>query len=85
VELLGQVEVASMSYSQGRSVSGSWWNGNVTDTGGSTVSWSQRNVINPQLFRQMGPDHALALLSIGGRAYDDVLKLDPVYVGGNAG
>jgi hypothetical protein len=39
--------------------------------------------LTPQLFRELEPDQALALLSIGGRAYDDVLTLEPVYVGAN--
>jgi type IV secretory pathway TraG/TraD family ATPase VirD4 len=76
VELLGQVEVARVSSTRGKS-SGR----DTTTTHSTSLSWSRQHVITPQLFRELGPDQALALLSIGGRAYDDVLTLDPVYVG----
>jgi type IV secretory pathway TraG/TraD family ATPase VirD4 len=80
VELLGQVEVARMS--DGRTESGASGFFGGTHTSHSTnLSWARQHVITPQLFRQFGPDQALALLSVGGRAYDDVLTLDPVFVG----
>ncbi len=76
VELLGQVEVGKIHQNRGHS-----YGQDRVDNHGSTLSWHRQNVIDPQLFREMGPDQALALLSIGGRAYDDVLHLCPVYAG----
>jgi type IV secretory pathway TraG/TraD family ATPase VirD4 len=79
VELLGQVEVARMT--DGRTESGgSGFFGGTHMSHSTNLSWARQHVITPQLFRQFGPDQALALLSVGGRAYDDVLTLDPVYV-----
>jgi type IV secretory pathway TraG/TraD family ATPase VirD4 len=77
-ELLGNVEVARVNDNQNRSFGSG---GSTTNSFGASMSWSRESVINPQLFREMGPDHALALLSVGGRAYDDVLTLEPVYAG----
>jgi type IV secretory pathway TraG/TraD family ATPase VirD4 len=78
VDLLGQVQVAHVSSSHSESVGPK----HTTQSHSTSLSWSRQHVITPQLFRELGPDHVLALLSIGGRAYDDVLRLDPVYVAG---
>jgi len=40
-----------------------------------------RRFLEPQLLRQLRQNDALALLSINGSAYDDVLTMPPIYVG----
>ena len=37
-------------------------------------------MVDPQLFRGLKADQALALLSIGRESYDDVLEMPPLYV-----
>jgi len=78
--LLGQVEVERENRSKSRSRSSS--------TNGSSGSRSQstnlqrqlQSTINPQLFRQLGPGEALAILSIGNQAFDDIIMTEPLYV-----
>lgn len=47
-----------------------------------SISTVERQVLNPQIFRQLGPDQAIAILSIDGRAADDVINCVPVFIGG---
>lgn len=79
--LVGRVDVARYSYTQGEGTSSQPMAGTGQSQHESTqVSYQERAVFNPQLFRELGPDRALCLLSIGGRAADDVLTLTPVFV-----
>ena len=45
-----------------------------------STSWTEKQVLNAQIFRQLSPDQAIALLSIGGQSADDILDVMPVYV-----
>ena len=45
-----------------------------------STSWTEKQVLNAQIFRQLSPDQAIALLSIGGQSADDILDMMPVYV-----
>ena len=79
--LVGRVEVARYSYTEGQGSSQQPMSGTGQSQHESTqVSYQERAVFNPQLFRELGPDQAICLLSIGGRAADDVLTLTPVFV-----
>jgi hypothetical protein len=40
----------------------------------------EKHVINPQLFRTLGQNQAIALLSFAGVSADDVLECTPVFV-----
>ena len=83
-ELLGQVEIVreSSSSQRSRSTRGSSLLGTATigTSQSQSESQTQRSTINPQLFRQLGPNEALAVLSIGGAAYDDVITVPALYV-----
>ena len=74
--LLGQVETQKIVNSTTRS-HGS--NGSNSST--QSINYQQKEVIDGQLFRTMEPNQALALLSLKGRAADDVLTVKPVFVG----
>ena len=54
----------------------------LSDSQTTTKSWSvqRMSVIDPQFVRKLGKDEALAIMSLRGHAFDDVLKLRPVYV-----
>jgi hypothetical protein len=52
-----------------------------SSSAGYGLSLQRQNVITPQLFRQVRQNDALALLSIGGNDYDDVLTMPPVFIG----
>ncbi len=73
--LLGQVDIKrenrSRSLSSGRSSSSSR---------STSLNLQQQSVINPQLFRRLGAREALAVLRIGGEAFDDILEMTPLYV-----
>jgi type IV secretory pathway TraG/TraD family ATPase VirD4 len=77
--LLGQIEVDRESYSAQRSRSARGFSATHGKSRSSSVSQSLQAVINPQLFRQLGQNEAIATLSIGGSAYDDVVQMDPVF------
>lgn len=79
--LMGRVEVARYSYSQGEGTSSQMLAGTSQSENVSTqVTYQEKAVFNPQMFRQLGPNQAVCLLSIGGHAADDVLNLTPVFV-----
>ena len=44
------------------------------------MSFQRQDVINPQLFRQLGQDQAVAILNINGVAYDDVINCGKVFL-----
>lgn len=77
--LLGQIEVDRESYSAQRSRSARGFTATRGTSRSSSISQSLRPVINPQLFRQLGQNEAIATLSIGGSAYDDVVHMEPVF------
>ena len=83
-ELLGQVEITREGSSNQRSRSvrggGLFSAATISTSQSESESQTQRSTINPQLFRQLGPNEALAVLSIGGAAYDDVITMPALYV-----
>ncbi len=44
------------------------------------VTLVEKAVLSPQLFRNLSPDEAVALLSVKGHSMDDVIQVMPVYV-----
>jgi hypothetical protein len=46
----------------------------------SSLSRTLQNVVNPQIFRLLEPDEAIAMLTIRGAAFDDVVKMPAVFV-----
>jgi hypothetical protein len=75
--LLGAVDVARISENVGSSTTTG--HGGSSSSAGYGLSVQRQNVITPQLFRQLRQNDALALLSIGGNAYDDVLTMPPLF------
>lgn len=51
-----------------------------TDGSSKSVTESREAVLDATLFRQLGQDQAIGLMSIQGRSMDDLLNLMPVYV-----
>jgi hypothetical protein len=45
-----------------------------------TISESREGVVDAQLFRELNPGQAVAILSLSGHSMDDILTLKPVYV-----
>jgi type IV secretory pathway TraG/TraD family ATPase VirD4 len=45
-----------------------------------TITESREGVVDAQLFRELKPNNAVAILSLSGHSMDDVLNLMPVYV-----
>lgn len=78
--LLGRVEQAKYSYSENQGTAMQMMAGMSSNEGVSTsISFQERAVFNPQMFRQLSQNQAVALLSIGGSSADDVLTLTPVF------
>ena len=81
--LLGQIEVERESESQQTSRStNAGLNGGASRSSSrsSSLSRALQSVINPQVFRLLEPDEAIATLTIGGAAFDDVVKMPAVFV-----
>lgn len=79
--LMGRVEVERTTYSTGDvPSSGPYGIPMRATTSGESTSVVEKQVLNPQIFRRLGPNEAVALLSIDGIAMDDVLEAVPVYV-----
>lgn len=70
-KLAGRVEVEKYSSSTSSSKHG--------DSSSTTVSTREEDVLTAQLFRSLGANQAVALLSIDGIAMDDVLDLATVF------
>ena len=80
--LFGNIEVEKESVSRQRSRStrsGSHSNTQWSSSRGTSRSPMVQNVINPQIFRLLEPDEAIATLTIGGAAFDDVVKMPALY------
>lgn len=81
--LLGRVEIERVSVNEGKSQSsGGLFSGQFSQSDNTSVSRSviERQVINPQLFRTMGQNQAIALLSFAGSSADDVIECAPIFV-----
>jgi hypothetical protein len=81
--LLGRVEVERKSFQQGEGTSsGGFVSPHYSTSSNESVSTSvvEKQVINPQLFRTMGQNQAVALLSVAGVSVDDVIECVPVFV-----
>ena len=73
--LLGQVETQKIVHSTTTS-----HGSNGSDSSTQSINYQQKEVINGQLFRNMEPNQALALLSLKRGAADDVLTVKPVFL-----
>jgi hypothetical protein len=78
--LISKVDTRQIVESAGTGASQSLRHDSTSTSYNQSVNIQQRDVIDGQLFRNMAPDQALALLSIGGYAADDVLNVVPVFV-----
>ncbi|MFU8797130.1 MAG: TraM recognition domain-containing protein, partial [Gammaproteobacteria bacterium] len=79
--LTGRVEVEKISYSEQSGSSGQLNTANnMHRSRGKTVSHVDKEVLNPQLIRNLGKDQAVALLVIDGESRDDVLDMEAVYM-----
>ncbi|MBM4257971.1 MAG: type IV secretory system conjugative DNA transfer family protein [Deltaproteobacteria bacterium] len=81
--LLGRVEVEKASYQQGEGTSsGILFTDHYSRSRHESVSRTtvEKQVINPQLFRTLGQNQAIALLSFAGVSADDVVECTPVFV-----
>ena len=56
---------------------------NASRSKSESTSWTEKQVLSAQLFRQLS-SQAVALLSIGGQSADDILDTMPVYVSPSA-
>lgn len=81
--LLGRVEVERQSHQKSEgSSSGGLFNPHFSSSSNESVSRSviEKQVINPQLFRTLGQNQAVTLLSFGGVSADDVIECAPVFI-----
>jgi len=72
---LGDVDVWKQSSSAGKTRAGIF---DVTKNEGRSLSEERRRLLGPQLFRALRPDHAVALLTVDGAAFDDVIRVPQI-------
>lgn len=72
---LGEVEVWRESYNAGKTDLG-WFN--ATTNQGRSAALQRQTLLDPQIFRMLGPDKAVALLTVRGAAFDDVVMVPQV-------
>lgn len=80
VYLLRQIEVERESRSRTRSTSSGTGRSSISASEGTNHNRQMRATIDPQTIRQLRFGEALALLSIGGIAYDDIVRTEPLFV-----
>lgn len=80
--LADKVEVAKITHSKTTSNSkhsGSFGS-SASDSHTESITYTDKPVLDAQLFRALQPQQALALLSIGGKSMDDVLTTFAIYI-----
>lgn len=81
-QLADKTEVIRTSYSQtssSQSHPDKFFNSNSTSSTQNTTL-VEKAVLSPQLFRNLQPNQAVALLSIRGHSMDDVINMMPIYI-----
>lgn len=73
-QVLGQIDRGRFGENSGSSTGGQG-----STHSGTSLSFTRENLINPQFFRTLPPNGMLALLSVSGHSFDDVLITEPVY------
>jgi type IV secretory pathway TraG/TraD family ATPase VirD4 len=78
--LLGRVEIQRVSHSQSEGSSSSINNYSSSKNSSTSTSTTERQVLNPQIFRTLGSNQAVSVLSYAGVSTDDVLETLPVFI-----
>lgn len=78
--VLGQVDVTKVSESQSNSTNESNHGGSTGKSYSRSVSTERRNVINAQQLRTLDENQAVAVLSIGGKSFDDVISCSTIFI-----
>jgi hypothetical protein len=73
------VDVPKVTTGQAHGTSG-WLFGEPYESSHTSTSWHKEAVLDAQTFRTLLQYQAVALLSINGHAWDDVLNMLAVYV-----
>lgn len=81
-DLADKVEVEKITYSQTSGKQKHHEQAFASKSSSSTenISFVEKTVLNPQLFRQLRPDQAVAMLSVKGISMDDVLFMMPILI-----
>lgn len=80
--LLGKVDVEHVSFTQNSGYSSrGLLESSYHQSSGETITTQQRDLIDGQLFRNLGANQVIAFLSIFGVSMDDVLNVQPVFIG----
>lgn len=73
---LGEVDVWKQSYSAGKTSAG--FLSEVSKNEGRSAAEQRQRLLSAQTFRSLTPDQAVALLSVYGTSYDDVLRVPQI-------
>lgn len=81
-QLADKVEVIRKTHSQthGQQTQFNRLLGGDSSSSTENTTLVEKSVLSPQLFRQLQPDQAIALLSVNGYSMDDVIWMVPVFV-----
>ncbi len=80
--LTGHVEVARRSYSSqtGHTSVPEKWSKSKHESSNESLSYYDKPLLDPQLIRELGPNKAVALLSVSGYSMDDIIEVKPIFV-----
>lgn len=80
--LTGHVEVAKRSYSEqsGHTNPSGKLSKSSHKSTNESLSYHDKPLLDAQLIRRLGPNEAIALLSVAGRSMDDVISMNPLYL-----
>jgi len=71
---LGEVDVWKQSFNTGKSDQPTLLFPKAASVSeGHTASMKRERLVTAQIFRALAPDHAVAMLTVGGHAFDDVV------------
>lgn len=78
--LLGRVEVERVSKQQSEGSSSGFQHSSTSTNTSTSISTIEKQVLNPQIFRTLGQNQAVAVLSYAGVSADDVIETIPVFI-----
>jgi type IV secretory pathway TraG/TraD family ATPase VirD4 len=81
-DLTDKVEVEKITYSHtsGKQKHHEQTFASKSSSSTENISFVEKTILNPQLFRQLNPNQAVAMLSVNGISMDDVLEVMPILI-----
>lgn len=73
---IGMIDIWKVSHSAGKSAESGHFGANLSE--GRSTSTERQRLLDPQLFRALNSDHAVAMLAVNGSAFDDIIRVPQI-------